>query len=150
MSLILDDLTEKYRAGLIEIEPFIYSAIFPVATFIVGANLPVQVPIQADADFLIRYGIISAFTGAGVLTPAPQYYCLLTDTSSGRAFMDNPVPVTSLFGSAQWPFCWPEPKLMFASSNIQVQLVNADISAADVWLSFVGFKIYNKGKYQRR
>lgn len=138
----------------VEEEPFIYSAEF-VTNQIPGPIPPLtfatfNINIQKDANFKILYGAYECdVAGAPQLTSTQQIplaTVLLTDTGSGRAFMDRPVPVISLFGNGQLPFPWPSPKIMKALSTLQVQVFNFDtVNTIDLRLNFIGNKEYALG-----
>lgn len=135
-------------------EPFIYSAEFLTANatqLAPGATGTFNINIQADADFRI----LAACYEADVNQGDPQVSStvnialvnvLLTDTGSGRNFMDRPVPVPSIFGNGQLPFPWPMPKEMRARSTLQVQCTNFDnTNTFDLRLAFIGVKLYPLG-----
>jgi hypothetical protein len=134
-------------------EPFIYSTDFTTAaaqSLAPGATGNVNINIQADADFRILAGAFAAdLAGAAQVDSTrvlPLVTVLLTDTGSGRNFMDRPVPLTSLFGTGELPFPWPQPKIMRARSTLQVQAFN--FSAATTYsfsLAFIGVKLYPLG-----
>lgn len=134
-------------------EPFIYSADFTTAAMAAiapGATGTVNINIQADADFRILAASYSADL-AGVAQVdgtrvIPLVTVLLTDTGSGRNFMDRPVPIPEVFGTGELPFPWPMPKIMRARSTLQVQAAN--YSAATTYsfsLAFIGVKLYPLG-----
>ena len=53
-------------AGKIRLRAFTYQAIFPIGTFVAGVTLSINIQINNDADFLIRYTTLAAYTAAGV------------------------------------------------------------------------------------
>lgn len=130
-------------------EQFTYQITFAGIT---GAN-PVgngSIQIQADAEFVILAGTYYFIdtanpTYARNAALVPDIAVLLTDTGSGRQFMNAAVPVESLFGTAQLPFIWPRPKILAASSTLQVQFTSAANFGGNTYrlvLSFVGEKRY--------
>ena len=133
-------------------EQFTYQITFAGIT---GAN-PVgngTIVIQADAEFAIQettyYFIDTANpTYARNAALVPDIAVLITDTGSGRQFMNQNVPVESMFGTAQLPFVWPRPKILAASSTLQVQFVSTANFGGNTYrlvLSFIGEKRYRKG-----
>src|SRR3990170_4799346 len=134
-------------------EPFIYSADFTTAntlTIAPGAQQTFNINIQADADFRILAGTFFAdLAGAAQVDSTrvlPLVTVLLTDTGSGRHFMDRPVPITEICGTGELPFPWPQPKIMRARSTLQVQAFN--FSAATTYslsVAFIGVKLYPLG-----
>lgn len=107
-------------------EPFTYSIPFTAVTGL-NPSFSGTINIQADADFAILQSTYDfALNTAATDTPAaelkPNMGVLITDTGSGRQFMDRFVPINNLFGNANLPFIWPVPRLVAASSTIQVQI----------------------------
>ncbi len=131
--------------------PYSYNAIFWVTgannALAAGATALVTVGIQADADFLILNQTYNANTANAAVTessfPYPNVTALLLDTGSGFQMMDQPTPITSIFGNGQFPYYLPQPKLMPAKSALQVTLTNYDAAAGyNIRLSFNGVKLY--------
>jgi hypothetical protein len=119
---LIQALSDMRNAASIVKYPFSYTAVFNTAA---GNNLPqagaavtVNVQIDAGSPFLIvsqSYWSNSdntASTRSGNVVP--NIVVLLTDTGSNRQLMDVPQPVDAIFGSGQFPFMLPEPKLMQA------------------------------------
>lgn len=136
-------------------EPFTYSIPFTAVT---GANPSFSgtIQIQADADFAILqstfdFALNTAATDAPAAELKPNMSVLLTDTGSGRQLMDRLVPINNLFGTAQLPYVWPVPRLLAASSTLQVQVacVNASmdfgVPVYTLTLSFHGEKRFRIG-----
>jgi hypothetical protein len=131
--------------------PYTYNALFRAAaggnSLASGANGIVQINIQADADFLILNQTYDANTANAARTASsfvvPNVNVLLTDTGSGYQMMDQAVPVYSIFGSGQFPYVLPNPKLMPAKATLQVQCTNYDAAAGyNLQLSFNGVKLF--------
>lgn len=143
----------QIREGLSLVEePFVYDVDFIGANTIApGATVTLNINIQKDADFKILAGTyVADIAGAAQLDSTrviPLVTVLLTDTGAGRAFMDRPIPVPSLFGDGRLPFPWPMPKIMRALSTLQVQ-VTSFVAAGTTYslrLSFIGVKLYSVG-----
>lgn len=147
--MLLDELFQKARAGEIELDPFFITAQFPVATFIVGATIPINITINADSDYIIRNSMLVAYTAAPAFVVNPNYTCTIFDTGSGRNLQDQAVHVNAIFGNGQFPYVWPEPKQIKAASVLTVTLTNADTAAANVFVTFGGFKVFQVAKYTR-
>lgn len=134
-------------------EPFVYSALFTAANgnpIAPGATVTFNINIQKDANFKILAGCYECDVGGAPQLDATRQLALatvlLTDTGSGRAFMDTPVPITSLFGDGRLPFPWPSPKIMKALSTLQVQVFNFDtVNTYNLRLNFIGNKEYALG-----
>lgn len=145
-------LMDLLTAKVIQPIPYTYSAVYYAAgaanALAAGAvNVPVNVNIQADADFLIlnqtyMANTLNAAQAAGTFV-YPNGTVLLTDTGSGYQMMDQAVPITSIFGNGQFPYVLPNPKLMPAKSTLQVLASNLDAAAGfNLWLSFNGVKLF--------
>lgn len=132
--------------------PYTYSAVYSVAgaqnSLAAGAvSQPVNVNIQADADFLILNQTYDANTANAARTAntivIPNVSVLLVDTGSGYNLMDQPVPVPALFGNGQYPYMLPNPKLLPAKATLQVQASNYDAAAGyNLRLCFNGVKLF--------
>lgn len=130
---------------------FTYNAVFYTAgganNLAAGATSTVNVNIDAGAPFLIVSQTYDANTAnaaraAGTLV-VPNIIALITDTGSNRALMDVATPVPAIFGTGQFPYILPEPKLMPANSQLQVQVTNIDAAAGyNLRLCFNGYKLY--------
>lgn len=147
--MLMDKLRAAANAGQIELFPFSYSAIFPLATFIVGATLPVNVNINNEADFVIRQSMLTAYSAPGVFVPAPDLTVSLFDTGSGRNWQDQPQHVSNVLGTGQLPFLWPEPVRLTGGSVLTVTMTNLGPAAMLAYVTFSGMKIYLKPGYQR-
>lgn len=109
------------------------------------------IQIEADSDFLIqKLAYFSNIAGAAQTfntIDIPLCTILIVDTGSGRQIMNNPVPVTSMFGDGRLPYILPTPKLFVKNSRINVTLFNFSASTEydDVWINFEGKKIFTTG-----
>ncbi len=109
------------------------------------------IQIEADSDFLIqKLAYFSNIAGAAQTfntIDIPLCTILIVDTGSGRQIMNNPVPVTSMFGDGRLPYILPTPKLFVKNSRINVTLFNFSSSTEydDVWINFEGKKIFTSG-----
>ncbi len=123
-----------------------YAPPLPFSNIAVGGNATQTIAFQADADFLITklsyYINIANATNTNNTLPVPNLSVLITDTGSGRQFMNVAVPVANLFGTAQNPFILPVPKLILARSTLQIQVFNFDAAIAtyQLYLNFIGMK----------
>lgn len=134
--------------------PFTYTAQFVAAA---GANSLAaaavglaNVQIDAGAPFLIvtqTYDANSANAARTMATAVvPNVTVLITDTGSNRQLMDVAVTVSAIFGTGQFPYVLPEPKLMQANSQLQVQATNYDAAAGyNLRLYFNGYKLFKLG-----
>lgn len=138
--MILDDIRQLTASGKWRLRASTYSAFFPIATFLAGATLTVNIQINNDADFLVRYTTFRAYTAAGVLAPDPDYLLSLFDTGSGLNLQDVGVHISNCSGNGQWPYVWPEPYRLPAGTTLACALQNNAPTAA-AYLSFQGYKI---------
>lgn len=120
---------------------FIYTVEFlPLAA---SATASQSVNVQSDSHFLIEFvtGTVTDVANA-VFVASPPELILITDSGSGRQFMDRPVHWLNLFGTAQLPGVLPFPKIINAGSTISVQIQNLEAVARNVRISFIGFKVF--------
>lgn len=129
-----------------------------------GANATDTINIEADSNFILQklshYSLggaptfpdLTDFTAANTAPfGLPKQYAInpavlvqLIDTGSGRQLMQNPVPISSFFGTGELPFILPNPRLFMRNSTIQVQYTSFDtVNTYDIRLAFIGFKVYS-------
>lgn len=149
---VIAHLYALLEAKTIQPIPYSYSAVYQVAgganALAAGVvNVPFSINIQADADFLILNQTYDANTAnaarnAGTIV-IPNIDVLLIDTGSGYQLMDQAVPVNTIFGTGEFPYVLPQPKLMPAKSTLQVLVSNFDAAAGyNLQLVFSGVKLY--------
>jgi len=138
--MILDDIRQLCASGKFRLRTFTYDAVFPAATFVAGATITVNIQINNDADFLIRYTTLTAYTAAGVFAVNPDYLLSIVDLGSGLNLQDVGVHVQNCTGNGQWPYVWPEPYKVVAGSTVAVTLQN-NAPTALCNVSFQGYKI---------
>jgi hypothetical protein len=110
-----------------------------------GASATDNIIIQADADFVIQYLTSTVISNNAVLA-SPLATVQITDTRSNATLFDEPVPLLSVFGSAQLPFILPSPYRVVRSSTLVVTVNNLNSAAAvDYYLNFLGTKLYQSG-----
>lgn len=149
---IVNTLLGYINSNTIQAVPYTYSAVYYTAgannTLAAGvANVPSNVNIQADADFLIlnqtfRADSLNASYNSGAV-PQPGVIVTVSDTGSGMSWMDQAVPVPALFGTGQFPYVLPEPKLVLAKATLQVLASNTDQTTGyNLRLMFNGVKLF--------
>lgn len=104
------------------------------------------IPIPADAPFMIVSGTYHADIAGAAITaatrPYPNITVMLTDTGGQQQLADKQVPVTSLYGDGQFPFVWPEPKIMPANGTLLVQVTSQEAAnATNLRLVHHGYKM---------
>lgn len=127
---------------------FSYNAVFQ--NVVSGASPIYTLTIQADSDFevqkltgVVLYNFTSPDTATTLAVPAVSV--MINDAGTANPWMDQPVPVYSLFGSGQLPFVLPNPKLIRRTKQLVIQLYN-NFTAQDlryVALSFIGRRLYD-------
>jgi hypothetical protein len=126
---------------------FIYQ-IGPFASLAPAAQLPGNVTLDADSDFLWQKFNVFATIGSAGETQATQAVPAITitikDTASGRDLMNGPVPLPSLAGSGQLPFILPTAKIFQARGTISVNIANisGDDTYTGIYLAFIGTKLF--------
>jgi len=168
MQLSNDDITAVFRAIASRLggspadaekrwwlDPFIFTINF-VTPFQLAASATSTLTflVQSDSAFAICK---TTFTiadvnndavanlqpyGSGAASSIVAVIVSLTDSGSGRALQDNPVPIDSYFGTAQFPRLWPVPKVLDPNSVFSTTLQNLDATAYHVRLAFHGYKIF--------
>jgi hypothetical protein len=146
--MILDTLLSWTRTRKADTEAFTYSALFN--PLVANAQQTVQINIHADSDFLIELTTLSAYSAAGVILPTPDMLLSLFDAGSGRALQDIPMHIANCTGTGQWPYRWPEPKMIKGAGNLSVILQDLGGVGARVDVSFHGQKIFYLSGYNRR
>ena len=134
------------RAVKREERAFVYTT-GRLAALAPAAVLNTSIIIQADADFAIEKLTYAADIAGATQTVSsrtvPNFTVLLTASSSGAQMMNNPVPVSSLFGEGDLPFILPFPYILNANSQLQIQLVSFEAAVSPLLtLNFIGRKLY--------
>lgn len=126
---------------------FIYGLVFTALAQ--NTNQTKNIPIQADADFVLQKLCFFADDGAGSkFTPntrqIPNVTVIISDSGSGRQLMDSAVPLYTLFGTAENPFILPVPKVFSARSNVAITVANVEAAVATytLRLAFIGTKVF--------
>jgi hypothetical protein len=143
---MLDVLLQQYYSGRIVIyEFYTYSILFNFATNAVQAGV---INIDANLDFIIQSGTYKKDSGAAQTASGElisDATVLITDTGTGKQFSNQPIYVSTMFGNGQFPFVWPEPRLVRGKSTLQIQVQEFDGSTNLLQLNFQGVNIIDKG-----
>ncbi len=109
-----------------------------------------NIQIQSDSHFLIVAGValVTDTTFTTVLNSpsnanATGILCQIVDVGAGFPLSSVPMPLESVFGTAQLPGYWAIPKLIRASGTLQTNLQNLLATARAVRLSYWGVRIYH-------
>lgn len=106
-----------------------------------GAQATGSFQTQSDSDFeLAQMSFYCA--NAGTAYPAPNITVQLTDTGSQNNIFLSPLPVSTIFGTAAQPFILPISKILVRNALITATVLNSDGAARDLYLVFIGQKIY--------
>jgi hypothetical protein len=129
------------------------------------ANATDTIQIEADSNFILQkltYHALGDDDGAEVVSTLvtdpttfftggltaqqriiPAVALQIVDTGSGRQLMQNPIPISSFFGTGELPFILPNPRLFMRNSTIQVAFTSFDaVNAYNIRLAFIGYKVY--------
>jgi hypothetical protein len=114
-----------------------------------GATIPVNVNVQADADFkLIKIAqfsnnhasITNQIESTRVL---PLVTVQITDTGSGRNLFSAAVPLPAIAGDGGVPFILPITRIFKASATITVTFTSYDSAIAyDLNVALIGTKLF--------
>lgn len=120
------------------------------ATINAGVSGQATFTIQTDSNFMWEQAAFQASIANAAFTqsamPMPNMSLTIQDTSSGRQLMSGPVPIISMFGTGQLPFCLPSPRFFRANTQVTVLVNNFDAAVNyNLKLSFIGTKFM---KYQ--
>lgn len=133
----------KYMA-----KDFFAYVIGPFGALAPAAQLPGNVTLDADSDFLWQKLTVFALIGNAGETEATQVVPGITltikDTASGRDLMNGPIPIPALCGNGQLPFILPTPKIFQARGTIAVNVVNVtgDDTYTNLYITFIGTKLF--------
>jgi|WetSurMetagenome_2_1015567.scaffolds.fasta_scaffold01855_17 hypothetical protein len=126
---------------------FTYSATF--TTLALSTSQTQSIQIQANSHFEVRKLVFACFYGVGVADTnttlaVPAVTVLITDTGSGRQWSDQPIQLTSMFGTGMLPAILPTPRIIPAASQLTIQVNNlfTGQNIALLALGFVGRKVY--------
>lgn len=151
---LLEDLYARQRARELELDYFCYSASF--GSMAPAATVPVNISIQADSDFVIRYMSSAHRLAAGTIQASPAMLVSLFDSGSGRNFQDQPLDLATLMGGqatpgGSLPYILPEPKLISGGSVITITLTNFDtgITFATNRITLHGEKVFYFRRFSR-
>jgi hypothetical protein len=138
--------------SLIVEDPYAYEVLF--ASIAPGVTAVGQIPIENDADFKCLAGTFDASIANAAYTdstrPIPLCNVQIRNTGTGRAFFNQAVPVSAVFGTGQRPFLWPVPKLMKMRSLFEFTVTNTSVATTytNLHLVLVGIKQYGFSQNQ--
>lgn len=106
--------------------------------------------IANDSDFFWSMSACVGVSGADGTTDAnallPLCNIMIVNTVTGRQYMNAPVPVNNIFGSARLPFVLPVQTLWPKQSTIQltIQNVSDNTTYSNLQFSFLGIKAFTR------
>lgn len=124
---------------------FTYNAIF--SGLAASASATQNILIEASSSFLWQKSQFFADIALAAQTDStrviPLVTVLIVDSGSGRQIMDVPVPIASLFGTGEYPYILPLPKLYVARTNIAITVQNFSAATTyNIRLSLTGMKVF--------
>lgn len=160
MSVLLENLYARARAGQLILKPFFYSTQFLNNAVAVATAVTQTINIQADSHFVCRYFNVTTYDSASgrtiVATTAPMLTVSFFDTGTGETIQDNAQAIQNLTGqgggnaNGMLPFILPEPWLIKAAGAVQVTVTNLTTGGLGftyprVDVSLCGFKVKKPG-----
>lgn len=153
--LILQQLDQLAGALNVVEEPYSYTnaitATGAANGIAAGVTAPqVITPIDASAMFVIENQTYNCNSLNATQTEATHVYpnctVMCLDSGTSKQWMDNPIPIPSIFGDGRFPFFLPKPRIVPANSQISVTYSNYDAAAGyNIRLAFNGYRLYQLG-----
>ena len=105
--------------------------------------------VDADSDFYCVALSYQASIADASLTEAtnvlPLVRLQITDTGSGKALMNTPIPLTALAGDGKRPYRFVRPRVFLQNATIQLAFtsyVAAGTTYSDLQVVLHGYKVY--------
>jgi hypothetical protein len=105
--------------------------------------------LDADSNFYCVALSYSASVADAALTEStniiPLVRVLITDTGSGKALMNTPMPMASIMGDGKRPYRLVRPRVFLANATIQfsfTSFVAAGTIYSDLQITLHGYKVY--------
>lgn len=120
-----------------------------------AASTTVSLNVAADSDFYWSKTAIYAQSASDGTTQAnqlvPGVTLLITNTITGRQYMNEATPAANIAGTAQLPFILPMRTLWESMTTITVQIANVtdNTTYSELYLSFIGIKAFLKPQGNR-
>ena len=111
-----------------------------------GATLPQSVQVPQGADFEHIKSTYAAYLQGANATPqesavlVPNVKCTITDSTYGRQLSLSPVYVPAWFGTRQFPFILPQPRIWVELSTITITCTNYSNDNILLELNLVGIR----------
>lgn len=127
-------------------EPFTYNIFFPA--LVTNVQQTGTANIQNDSYFVCTQQMVEIWDSAtgNTTTLAPTAVAALfriSDSSSGKFNMDQPMPVANQFGTALQPKVWLyRAKIYMPGGQLQMEITSGMATSLRMRFSFEGFKVY--------
>ncbi len=124
---------------------FVYTLQF--SDLAAGAATQGAIQIQADSDFELSKFTMFADIAEAVETEATRVLPLvtiqITDTGTGRALFNAPLPIPAIMGDGRIPFILPVPKIFSANASVAIEVANFSAATEyNIRLALIGAKIF--------
>lgn len=134
-------------ARVLGTQPFFYNAGSGSISIASGATASGVIQLQADAAFAWDKLTFHVTVANAALTAAtrviPNITLLLTDTASGRQYMDQATPLSALGGDGSLPYILPVATWWRPNSSIAWIMTSFEAANTDlVRLTFHGTKVF--------
>jgi hypothetical protein len=124
-----------------------------IASLANGASTTVTIQFDQNSVFnWLRTTIsVNLSTDTYEVTEKPMLTLQMTDTGNGQSFMNAPIPVSAIAGSAQLPYVLPTPQFIQSNASYQFQWANFSGTGAtattyyNIRLQLQGYRIFNSG-----
>lgn len=122
-------------------QPFFYAVDFLPA--VGSATTNVALAVNSDSDFAWFATTRTVYAvGDAVVIPAPYHTVTMIDAGSGRQFMNAPVHLENLAGSAQFPYQFFKPIILGGGSTVTVSVTALAAGDANIRLVLHGLKLF--------
>lgn len=143
---VLSQMSDQQLKELFGLRDF-FTQELDFAAVAAGDTPSASFTVQNDANFLWQMGAFVADISGAAQTDSsrvlPLVSCIIKDQSSGRDLMQNPVPITSLFGDGSLPFILPTPRFFQANTQVTLNLLNfSNATTYNLKLQFIGTKFF--------
>lgn len=130
--------------GLWNLQKDFFAYTFEFLPIAATTTATTTVAIQSDSHFCVEFitGLSTSTDNTTTIETTPAMLVLLTDSGSGRQFMDRPVHWLNMIGTAQNPAVLPFPKIIDAGSTVTLQLQSFEAAARNVRVTMIGFKVF--------
>jgi hypothetical protein len=117
-----------------------------ITSLAAAASTSSSILLDADADFYMVAMTYQADIAGAVVTqetnPIPLVTVLITDSGSGYALSNNPIPVGALMGDGKMPYRLIRPRVFAAQAQVQFAYTNySNATTYNLTLVLHGYKV---------